>query len=53
MTVLIDRDQGIVSPALVPGQDDVRDDGREITIGLINNKPEPAQKATERHFIKL
>ncbi|WFU40736.1 homoserine O-succinyltransferase [Bradyrhizobium sp. CB82] len=53
MTVLIDKDQGILSPALVPAQGDARDDGREITIGLINNMPDPALKATERQFMKL
>ncbi|GLR85813.1 homoserine O-succinyltransferase MetA [Bradyrhizobium iriomotense] len=53
MTVLIDKDQGILSPALVPALGDARGDGREIAIGLINNMPDPALKATERQFIKL
>ncbi len=53
MTLFIDRDQAILSPALVPGQDDARSHGREITIGLINNMPDPALKATERQFMKL
>ncbi|MCP3461754.1 homoserine O-succinyltransferase [Bradyrhizobium sp. CCGUVB23] len=53
MTILIDKDQGILSPALVPALDDARGDGREITIGLINNMPDPALKATERQFMKL
>jgi homoserine O-succinyltransferase len=53
MSILIDRDQGISSPALVPGQDEARADGAEITIGLINNMPDPALKATERQFTRL
>ena len=57
MTILIDRDQGLLTPALVPRQGDLRDgargEGREITIGLINNMPDPALKATERQFMKL
>ncbi|MGY8638097.1 homoserine O-succinyltransferase [Bradyrhizobium sp. 14AA] len=55
MTILIDRDQGIVSPALVPGEGDLTRDrgGAELTIGLINNMPDPALKATERQFMKL
>jgi homoserine O-succinyltransferase len=54
MTILIDRDQGVLSPALVPGQDEARErDGAELTIGLINNMPDPALKATERQFMRL
>ena len=53
MTILIDRDQGISSPALVPGQDEARADRAELTIGLINNMPDPALKATERQFMRL
>jgi len=55
MSILIDRDQGISSPALVPVEGDLaRDhDGAELTIGLINNMPDPALKATERQFMKL
>lgn len=55
MSILIDRDQGISSPALVPAHDDVarNDGGAELTIGLINNMPDPALKATERQFMKL
>src|SRR6516225_2523185 len=53
MTFLIDKDQGILSPALVPAQDDARRDGAALTIGLINNMPDPALKATERQFMKL
>lgn len=51
MSILIDKDQGISSPALVPAQDDAR--GAELTIGLINNMPDPALKATERQFMRL
>jgi homoserine O-succinyltransferase len=53
MTVLIDRDEVLSSPALVPGQDDARKCRGEIVIGLINNMPDPALKATERQFMKL
>jgi homoserine O-succinyltransferase len=55
MSILIDRDQGISSPALVPAEGDLsRDHGRaELIIGLINNMPDPALKATERQFMKL
>ncbi|OPY93594.1 homoserine O-succinyltransferase [Bradyrhizobium sacchari] len=55
MTILIERDQGISSPALVPAERDLARDpaGAELTIGLINNMPDPALKATERQFMKL
>ncbi|WP_439372537.1 homoserine O-succinyltransferase MetA [Bradyrhizobium sp. PMVTL-01] len=55
MTILIDRDQGISSPALVPAEGDLARDhaGPALTIGLINNMPDPALKATERQFMKL
>jgi homoserine O-succinyltransferase len=54
MTVLIDKDRGVLSPALVPAQDDARaGGGAELTIGLINNMPDPALKATERQFMRL
>ncbi|NUR10312.1 MAG: homoserine O-succinyltransferase, partial [Bradyrhizobium sp.] len=54
MTILIDRDQVIASPALVPTERDLaRDHGGELTIGLVNNMPDPALKATERQFMKL
>ena len=53
MTILIDRDQGLSSPALVPGDDIARDqDDAELTIGF-NNMPDAALKATERQFVKL
>ena len=54
MTVLIDRDEVLSSPALVPAERDLaRDGGGELTIGLVNNMPDPALKATERQFMKL
>lgn len=53
MTILIDRDQGISSPALVPAERDLARDHGELTIGLINNMPDAALKATERQFMKL
>lgn len=55
MSVLIARGQGIASPALVPAESDLARDhgGAELTIGLINNMPDTALKATERQFIKL
>ncbi|RXT39362.1 homoserine O-succinyltransferase MetA [Bradyrhizobium betae] len=55
MTVLIDRDQGITSPALVPAEGDLARDqaGADLNIGLINNMPDTALKATERQFMKL
>lgn len=39
----------------MPGEGDlVRDHaGADLTIGLINNMPDPALKATERQFMKL
>ncbi|MDA9423086.1 MULTISPECIES: homoserine O-succinyltransferase MetA [Bradyrhizobium] len=52
MTILIDRDQVISGPALVPAARDLARDA-ELTIGLINNMPDPALKATERQFMKL
>jgi len=55
MTILIDRDQGITSPALVPAEGDLARDqpGADLIIGLINNMPDTALKATERQFMKL
>jgi len=55
MSVLIARDQGIASPALVPAEGDLARErtGAELTIGLINNMPDTALKATERQFMKL
>ncbi|WGD52283.1 homoserine O-succinyltransferase [Bradyrhizobium sp. CB1650] len=55
MSILIEKDQGVPSPALVPAQEDIAHDrgGAELTIGLVNNMPDPALKATERQFMKL
>lgn len=54
MTILIERDQVIDGPALVPAAHDLaRDAGAELNIGLVNNMPDPALKATERQFKKL
>ena len=60
MTVLLEKRRLIVSPGLVPAQQR-RDDkfGRpkdvdaDLTIGLINNMPDSALKATERQFMRL
>ena len=42
----------IRSPALVPGQSDAeRETG--LVIGLVNNMPDSALKATERQFMRL
>jgi homoserine O-succinyltransferase len=61
MTLLYDRRRLIVSPALAPAQlreTDQFDRSQEatdgvVTIGLINNMPDPALQATERQFMRL
>ncbi|WP_407120399.1 homoserine O-succinyltransferase [Bradyrhizobium sp. STM 3561] len=54
MTILIDSDQFIAGPALVPAAHHLaREAGTELTIGLVNNMPDAALKATERQFMKL
>jgi homoserine O-succinyltransferase len=54
MAVLFDKHSPIPSPALAPGQDDLeRHDRAALTIGLINNMPDGALKATERQFTRL
>jgi homoserine O-succinyltransferase/O-acetyltransferase len=61
MTLLLDRRRLIVSPALAPAQQretDQFDRDQEatdgvLTIGLINNMPDPALQATERQFMRL
>ncbi len=52
--LLFDKRQSIASPALAPS-DDVfaTDDQVELTIGLVNNMPDTALKATERQFMRL
>lgn len=60
MTVLLEKRRLIVSPGLVPAQQRQEDKfGRpkdvdaDLTIGLINNMPDTALKATERQFMRL
>jgi homoserine O-succinyltransferase/O-acetyltransferase len=54
MAVLFDKHSTIPSPALAPGHDDVeRHDRAGLSIGLINNMPDGALKATERQFTRL
>ena len=54
MTLLFDKHPPIASPALAPAQDAfARADGAEVTIGLVNNMPDSALKATERQFKRL
>jgi homoserine O-succinyltransferase len=52
MTLLFDRYRAIASPALAPGQDDFAQ-AAELMIGLVNNMPDSALKATERQFMHL
>src|SRR6202022_4649925 len=54
MTLLFDKDRAIKSPAAAPAQDESWRAGEaELTIGLINNMPDSALKATERQFMRL
>src|SRR5579863_6787660 len=60
MTVLLEKRRLIVSPGLVPvqrRQEDKlghpKDVDVDLTIGLINNMPDPALQATERQFMRL
>lgn len=54
MTLLFDKNRPIKSPALAPAQDEPWLAGEgELTIGLINNMPDSALKATERQFMRL
>jgi len=53
MTLLFDKDRPIKSPALAPAQDEFERAEGELTIGLINNMPDSALKATERQFMRL
>jgi homoserine O-succinyltransferase len=53
MTLLFDKDRPIKSPALAPAQDAFERAEGELTIGLINNMPDSALKATERQFMRL
>ena len=60
MTVLLERRRLIVSPGLAPAQ--LREEDKfgrpqhaevDLTIGLVNNMPDAALKATERQFMRL
>ena len=54
MVLLFDKKQSIPSPALAPGQEAFeRIERTELTIGLVNNMPDSALKATERQFARL
>jgi homoserine O-succinyltransferase len=60
MTVLLEKRRLIVSPGLVPTQQRREDKfghpknvDADLTIGLINNMPDSALKATERQFMRL
>src|ERR1700733_756992 len=54
MALLFDNDRPIKSPALAPAQDEfARAGAAELTIGLVNNMPDSALKATERQFMRL
>ncbi len=54
MPLLIEKEAGIASPALAP-EDEIEPPrgGVELIIGLVNNMPDPAFKATERQFMRL
>ena len=60
MTVLLEKRRLIVSPGLAPTQLRQEDQfghpqhiDADLTIGLINNMPDPALQATERQFMRL
>ena len=48
-----DKDRPIKSPALAPAQGEFARAEGELTIGLVNNMPDSALKATERQFMRL
>jgi homoserine O-succinyltransferase len=52
MALPFDKQRPIPSPALAPAESEFERDG-ELTIGLINNMPDSALKATERQFMRL
>jgi homoserine O-succinyltransferase/O-acetyltransferase len=52
MALPFDKQRPIPSPALAPAAGDFEREG-ELTIGLINNMPDSALKATERQFMRL
>jgi homoserine O-succinyltransferase/O-acetyltransferase len=54
MILLFDKKQSIPSPTLVPGQEAFeRGERSELTIGLVNNMPDSALRATELQFARL
>jgi homoserine O-succinyltransferase len=54
MVLLLDNSRSIASPALAPDQDMfIGGTPGELTIGLVNNMPDGALKATERQFMRL
>lgn len=56
MTLLFDSHRTITSPALVPDDrewEHRRGEQTELVIGLVNNMPDSALKATERQFARL
>lgn len=54
MVLLLDNSRSIASPALAPDQDTfIGGTPGELTIGLVNNMPDSALKATERQFMRL
>jgi homoserine O-succinyltransferase/O-acetyltransferase len=53
MALLFDKRPSIASPAPAPAQEFERAGQTELTIGLINNMPDSALKATERQFMRL
>ena len=52
MALSFDKQRPIPSPALAPAATEFEREG-ELTIGLINNMPDSALKATERQFMRL
>jgi homoserine O-succinyltransferase len=52
MALPFDKQRSIPSPALAPAGSEFERVG-ELTIGLINNMPDSALKATERQFMRL
>ncbi len=54
MVLMFDNHRSIASPALAPEQDAfIGGIPAELTIGLVNNMPDSALKATERQFMRL
>lgn len=54
MALSFDRQRKIPSPALAPAENEFERAGEaDLTIGLVNNMPDGALKATERQFMRL